>query len=119
MEIKMTDEKHGKKFSPAIKVHPDLMMGSPPQPSAAMPEPEAAAPEETSVGVVASGHSVHVNTGEKIACGYDAVLSRTVFRSAFVVVGPGEQVTLPKSEIQKLMTAGFLVDPDRIDTTTH
>jgi hypothetical protein len=119
MEMKMTDEKHGKKFSPAIKVHPDLMMGSPPQPSNAAPEPEAAAPEETATGIVAGGHSIHVCTGEKIACGYDAVLSRTVFRSAFTVAGPGETVTLPKSEIEKLLAAGFLVDPSRIDTTTH
>jgi hypothetical protein len=112
----MTDGKH-RKPAPAIpiRVHPDVVMAPPHSDDAEpMPEPDAAHPEETATGIVASGHSVHVSTGEKIACGYDAMLARPVYRQAFTVAGPGEVVTLPKSEVAKLMAAGFLVDPDRL-----
>jgi hypothetical protein len=116
----MVDEK--KRPAPAMaRVHPDNILITP-QSNSAVPEPEAAAPEETATGIVASGKSVHVCTGEKIACGYDALLGRTVFRQGFAVAGPGEVVTLPKSEVVQLMAAGFLINPEnRIadDTTTH
>ena len=115
----MVDEKHKKPAAPAMaRVHPDSVLVAP-QSSTGAPEPPAAEPEEVATAIVSSGHSVHVNSGERIACGYDAVLGRTVYRQGFVVAGPGETVTLPKSEIAQLMANGFLVDPDRIDTTTH
>jgi hypothetical protein len=104
-------------------VHPDTILQGSPQPSdaAPLPESDAAQPEPTATGIVSSGHSVHVCTGEKIACGYDAMLARPVYRQAFDVAGPGETVTLPKSEIARLLAAGFLINPDRIadDQQTH
>jgi hypothetical protein len=124
MEVKMVDEKHKRPASPPIRIHPDTILAAPqPNEVTLEPEPDAAhlEEEETATGIVSGGHSIHVNTGQRIACGYDAVLSRTVFRSAFTVAGPGETVTLAKSEIEKLMAAGFLVDQNLIaeDTTTH
>ena len=119
----MVDEKHTKRPAPAmaLRVHPDQIL---PQPQSSDGEPvaETAAPEEEqeekAIGVVSSGHSIHLNVG-KIARGFDPMTGRTIYRQDFRTAGPGEVVEMPKSTIARLMAAGFLVDPDRIDTTTH
>jgi hypothetical protein len=122
MEVKtMADEKTTKRPAPISRVHPDTIFGGTPQPTQLVLEADLAEPQEKmATGIVAAGHSVHQNIGERIQCGYDAVLARPVFRQAFVVVGPGEEVTLPVSEIRRLMEVGILLNPERIvDLTTH
>jgi hypothetical protein len=76
--------------------------------------------EKMATGIVASGHSVHLNTN-KVQRGWDSVLQQPVYRQEFLVAGPGEVVELPVTEIARLQAVGILVDPDRIisnDPTT-
>jgi hypothetical protein len=67
-------------------------------------------PKET--GVVRSGRSVHVGTEEKHLVGRDPVTGAEVYAAAQIFFGPGQTVTLPRSEIIRLRGLGFLVDPD-------
>jgi hypothetical protein len=114
----MVDQKH-RKPAPTFRVHPDTVMA---QPTKLMIEADdAELVEKTATGIVASGHSIHINVG-KVQRGYDAMLGKPVFRQEFCTIGPGEEITLPKSQIERLMAAGFLVNPDRVfddTTTTH
>ena len=116
----MVDQKHNKKSAPAFRVHPDSVMT--PQPPRPVIEAELAELEEKmATGIVASGHSVHINTG-KVQRGYDMTLGQPVYRQEFRTAGPGEVVELPVSEIRRLQEIGILVDPDRVianDITTH
>jgi hypothetical protein len=80
--------------------------------AAAAPAPVGNDPLES--GVVSDGRSVHIPVpGQQTPCGYDMKESKTVFRSVFEVFGPGETVTLPRSEIARLKNLGFLRDPSR------
>jgi hypothetical protein len=96
-----------------LRVSPDLVL-----PNNNQSEPIEVAevePEETATAIVATGHSVHVSDGTRVACGYDALLSRPVYRQGFRIALPGETVELPKSEIEKLMALGYLIDPNSIE----
>jgi hypothetical protein len=101
-----------KTIKPALRVSPDLVL--PQQSPSETTEVVSPEPEELVSGVVSSGHSIHINIG-RVASGYDAMLSRPVYRQTFRIALPGEVVELPRSEIDKLRAQGFLVDPDRVD----
>jgi hypothetical protein len=112
----MVDQKHRK---PAFRVHPDTVMDQPTKLTIEADDAELV--EKTTTGIVASGHSIHINIG-KVQRGYDAMLGKPVFRQEFCTIGPGQEITLSKSQIEKLMAAGFLVNPDRVisdEPTTH
>ncbi len=67
-------------------------------------------------GTVARGHTIDIPTGERRMIGYDRVTGAPVFTSVIRKAGPGEEVTLVRSEIDRLRRAGFLVDPNKIVT---
>jgi hypothetical protein len=87
------------------------------QSTAPLPEPDLG---PTAKATVAKGRSVHVPTGNKvfvkyaqqrvdqngIVVGADVPVTRQEIRTAL----PGEVVTLPLTEIERLTQLGFLVD---------
>jgi hypothetical protein len=60
---------------------------------------------------VARGHTVDAPTGERRPTGYDSDKHEMVSGPVYKSFGPGETVTLPLSEIQRLIALGLLVDP--------
>jgi len=81
--------------------HPDMLNPSPPPPAALPAEPKQPA-EPTATGTVAPGKMIHVPiAGELVFAGYDCEGNK-ITRQKFRVARPGEQVTLPVSEIKAL-----------------
>lgn len=69
--------------------------------------------ERTAKGIVARGRSVDVPdpSAQRMVTGYNTE-GKAVTRAAFRSYGPGQEVTLPESEILSLRERGFLTDPD-------
>ena len=67
-------------------------------------------PKET--GIVRSGRSVHCGSEEKHMVGTDPIKGEPVYACVQEIFGPGQTVTLPRSEIRRLIGLGFLEDPD-------
>jgi hypothetical protein len=103
-----------------FRTHPDVIF-APGQP--APDEQQTIVPTEpdepTEICVVAEGHSVHQNTGEKIMHSWDATTGKYVYRPIFKIFKPGDEITLPVSEAKRLRQTGHIVDPSKITDATH
>lgn len=77
--------------------------------AAADEQTAAAAPvEQTAKATVAPGRSVDMVVGNRIV-GYDRLLGTPVRGPTFRKFGPGQEVTLPISEVAFLRERGFLL----------
>jgi hypothetical protein len=72
--------------------------------------------EQMSSAKVAAGRSVHIPTGERRVVGSrpwqtadGSILHIDVYAGEFRNAGPGEVVTLPQAEINRMISLGFLV----------
>jgi hypothetical protein len=99
-------------FANLKRIDPDRIHAPPPLPPLQEQEPDLG---PMGTAKVARGRTVHVPTGVKHVVGsrpYDAgggtVVHRDITAVEFHSAGPGETVTLPVSEIERLTTLGFL-----------
>ena len=74
------------------------------------PAPDPNEPKETAV--VRRGRSVHVGTDEKHMVGTDPIKGEPIYACVQEFFGPGQSVTLARSEIARLRGLGFLEDDD-------
>lgn len=70
------------------------------------PAPDPNEPKETAI--VRAGRSVHCGSEEKHLVGRDPVTGAEVHACVQEIFGPGQMVTLPRSEIARLRGLGFL-----------
>jgi hypothetical protein len=93
---------------------PDRVLGPQVKPEPmppVVPEPSAKVPKAR--GTVARGHTVEVPTGERYVRA-TANDGSPIFAQHSKKYGPGQEVSLPKDEIERLITLGFLVDPNAV-----
>lgn len=71
--------------------------------------------EQLARGVVARGRTVQVpHPTEMIIVGTNPETGVPIRAPRRVEYGPGQEVTLTKSEINNLRSTGFLIDPDKL-----
>jgi hypothetical protein len=70
--------------------------------------------EKLARGIVARGRTIVVQTNERIVIGTHPETGKAVTGFKMKDAGPGEEVTLPESEIKTLRSLGFLIDPNRL-----
>lgn len=78
-------------------------------------EKKAEKEEQLARGVVARGHTVRVpHPTETTIVGINQETGKPIRAPKVTDYGPGQEVTLPRSELKRLRELGHIVDPEKI-----
>ncbi len=100
-----------------MRIAPDAAPPNRAAPTAAETLPDTE-PEAMQTGVVARGRCLELADPsqplrERHSCGEGGIINTATFQPCRRFM-PGEEVTLPGSEIERLRALGYLVDPNRV-----